>query len=68
MDKKCTNETRFYLIQDLDENVDENLKDLDGNLAWLTQKTEDPKTIKGTLLHSPLTIFICYSFQPPLEC
>ena len=28
----------------------ENLKDLDENLAWLTQKTEDPKAIKGTLL------------------
>ena len=38
------------LVQDLDENMDENLKDLDENLAWLTQKTEDPKAIKGTLL------------------
>ena len=38
------------LVQDLDENVDENLKDLDENLASLTQKTEDPKGIKGTLL------------------
>ena len=42
------------LVQDLDENVDENLKDLEENLAWLTQKTEDPKGIKGTLL-SPHT-------------
>ena len=38
------------LVQDLDENVDENLKDLEENLAWLTQKTEDPKGIKGALL------------------
>ena len=43
------------LVQDLDENVDENLKDLDENLAWLTQKTEDPKGIKGTLLPPPHT-------------
>ena len=42
------------LVQDLDENVDENLKDLDENLAWQTQKTEDLKGIKGTLL-SPHT-------------
>ena len=38
------------LVQDLDENMDENLKDMDENLAWLTQKTEDLKGIKGTLL------------------
>ena len=38
------------LVQDLDENVDEDLKDLDENFAWLTQKIEDPKGIKGTLL------------------
>ena len=38
------------LIQDLDENVDENLiKDLDENLAWLTQKIEDPKSNKENL-------------------
>ena len=41
------------LVQDLDEKVDENLKDLDENLAWLTQKTEDLKDIKGTLLPPP---------------
>ena len=35
------------LAQDLDENVDEILKDLDENLAWLTQKSEDSKGIKG---------------------
>ena len=38
------------LVQDLDENMDENLKDMDENLAWLTQKTEDLKGTKGTLL------------------
>ena len=38
------------LVQDLDENVDENLKNLDENLAWLIQKTENLKGIKGTLL------------------
>ena len=32
--------------------MDENLEDLDENLAWLTQKTEDPKGIKGNLLSS----------------
>ena len=38
------------LIQDLDENVDENLiKDLDENLAWLTQKIEDLKSNKENL-------------------
>ena len=38
------------LLQDLDENVDRNLsKDLDENLAWLTQKNEDPKRNKGSL-------------------
>ena len=39
------------LVQGLDENVDENLKDLDENLAQLTQKTEDPKSNKGNLTH-----------------
>ena len=34
--------------------MDENLKYMDENLAWLTQNTEDPKGIKGTLL-SPHT-------------
>ena len=38
------------LVQDLDENVDEYLnKDLDENLAWQTQKTENPKSNKGNL-------------------
>ena len=40
------------LAQDLDENVDEILKDLDENLAWLTQKSEDSKGIKGALRSS----------------
>ena len=42
------------LVQELDEFVDENFKSFDENLAWLTQKTEDPKGIKATLL-SPHT-------------
>ena len=33
--------------------MDNNLKDLDENLAWLTQKTVDLKGIKGTLLSPP---------------
>ena len=40
MDRKCTNDTRFYYNKDLDE-----------NLAQLTQKTEDPKSNKGNLTH-----------------
>ena len=44
------------LVQDLDENVDENLKDLDENLAWLTQKTEDPKSNKEYLTFPPHTV------------
>ena len=51
------------LVQDLDENVDENLKDLDENLAWLTQKTNDLKGIKGTLL--PPTHFLEGRTPPP---
>ena len=38
------------LVQDLDENIDENLKDLDENHVWVSQITEDPKGIEGTLL------------------
>ena len=37
-------------MQGLGQNADENLEDLDENLTWLTQKTADPKGIKGTLL------------------
>ena len=38
MDQKCTNDIRFYYNKDLDENI-----------ARLTQKTEDPKSNKGKL-------------------
>ena len=38
MDQKCTNDTRFYYNKDMDE-----------NLEWLTQNTEDPKSNKGNL-------------------
>ena len=48
------------LVQDLDENVDENLKDLDENLAWLAQKTEDPKGILHHFLHQPPLPFQVY--------
>ena len=41
--------------------MDENLKDLDENLAWLTQKTEDPKGI----LHHFLYQLPLFSFIPP---
>ena len=36
MDQKCTNDTMFQYYEDLDE-----------NLAWLTQKTEELKSNKG---------------------
>ena len=36
MDQKCTNDIKFYI------------KDADENLAWLTQKTENPKSNKET--------------------
>ena len=48
----------YKLYQVLVQDLDENLKDLEENLAWLTQKTEDPKGIKGTLL-SPHTRSKC---------
>ena len=36
--------------KDLDKNLNENLdKGLDVNLAWLTQKTEDPKSNTGNI-------------------
>ena len=45
------------MIPDLDENLNENLdKDLDENLAWLTQKTEDPKSNKGNLTFPTYTV------------
>ena len=37
MDQKCTNDIKFYYNKDSDE-----------NLAWLTQKTENPKSNKET--------------------
>ena len=57
MDKKCANENRFYLIQDLDENV---------NFAWLTQKTDDPKNYKGNLTSFWVCPpFLAKTFVPP---
>ena len=50
MDKKCTNDTRFYL----DENVDENLKDLDENFAWLITKDGRSERFKANLTLPPL--------------
>ena len=50
------------LVQDLDENMDNNLKDLDENLAWLIQKIVDLKGIKGTLL-SDLGLHWCIVIQ-----
>ena len=40
------------LVQDLDENVDENLKDLDENLASLTQDWRSER-YKGNLTPPP---------------
>ena len=43
-----------FILHNLDENMDGNLnEDLDENLAWLTQKTEDPKSNKGNLTPPP---------------
>ena len=39
MDQKCTNDIRFQYNKNLDQ-----------SLVWLTQKTEEPKSNKGTLL------------------
>ena len=39
MEQKYTNDTMFQYYKDLDE-----------NLAWLTQKNEEKKVIKETLL------------------
>ena len=38
MDQKCKNDIRFQYNKNLDQ-----------NLAWLTQKTEEPKSNKGNL-------------------
>ena len=45
MDQKCTNNTRFQYNKDLNE-----------NLAWLIQKTEDPKSNKGNLTFPTHTV------------
>ena len=46
-----------FILHNLDENMDGNLnEDLDDNLAWLTQKTEDPKSNKGNLSFPPHTV------------
>ena len=45
MDQKCTNDIRFQYNKGLDE-----------NLAWLTQKTEDPKSNKGNFTFPPDTV------------
>ena len=37
----------------MDENLNE---ELDENLAWQTQKTEDPKSNKGNLTFPPHTV------------
>ena len=41
MDQKCTNDIRYNKVVDS--------KDLNENLAWLNQKTEDPKSNKENL-------------------
>ena len=43
MDQKYTNDAMFYYYKDLDE-----------NLAWLTQNTEESKCNKGTSTSTPL--------------
>ena len=51
MDQKFINDTRFYYktwIRTWMETLIKT-KDLDENLPWLTQKTEDPKSNKGNL-------------------
>ena len=46
-----------FILHNLDENMDGNLnEDLDEILAWLTQKTEDPKSNKGNLTFPPHTV------------
>ena len=47
MDQKCTNNTRFQYNKDLNE-----------NLAWLIQKTEDPKSNKGNLTFPTQTVTV----------
>ena len=42
MDQKCTNDTKFLYNKDMDQ-----------NLEWLTQNTEDLKCNKGNLTPPP---------------
>ena len=45
MDQKCTNDIRFWYYKNLDQ-----------NLAWLTQKPEEPKSNKGNLTFPSHTV------------
>ena len=45
MDQKCTNDIRFWYNKNLDQNI-----------AWLTQKTEEPKSNKGNPTFSSHTV------------
>ena len=45
MDEKCTNDIRFQYNKNLDQ-----------NLAWLTQKTEEPKSNKVNLTFPSHTV------------
>ena len=42
MDQKYVNDTMFWYYKDLDE-----------NLEWITEKTEEPKCNKGNFTPSP---------------
>ena len=63
-----------FILHNLDENMDGNLnEDLDENLAWLTQKTEDPKSNKGNLTFTTHTVNVIElnfkvikKWQPPV--
>ena len=45
MDQKCTNDIRFQYNKNLDQ-----------NLAWVTQKTEEPKSNKKNLTFPSHTV------------
>ena len=47
MDQICTNDIKFQYNKNLDQ-----------NLAWLTQKTEEPKSNKGNLTFPSHTVNI----------
>ena len=55
MDQKFTNDTRFYYKTWM-RTLMEILIDLDENLPWLTQKSEDPTSNKGNLTFPPHTV------------